>query len=57
MTPPQACTYWNQAEQALYRNLDVVPISDRPITNYLNKAEARITGQYIPVPTSLRVLN
>ncbi len=56
MTLPAACTYWNQAEQALYRDLNLVPISDRPVTFYLNKAEAQNTGQYVPViPTSLRV--
>jgi peptide/nickel transport system substrate-binding protein len=57
MTPPQACPYWTQAEQALYRSANPVPIADRPVPYYLNKAEARTAGFYIPViPTSLRVL-
>jgi peptide/nickel transport system substrate-binding protein len=56
MTLPAACAYWNQAEKALYRDLNLVPISDRPVTFYLNKAAAQNTGQYVPViPTSLRV--
>jgi peptide/nickel transport system substrate-binding protein len=56
MTPPQACTYWNRAEQSLFRDVDVVPISFRPAYFYLKNAEAKIAGFYLPIPTSMRVL-
>jgi peptide/nickel transport system substrate-binding protein len=56
MTPPKACELWNQAERALYRSLDVVPIASRPWTFYLNGAQAQSWGYARPVPTSIRVL-
>ncbi len=56
MTPPAACKYWNDAERALIRNVDVVPISERPWLYYLKNAEASIIGYQLPAPTSLRVL-
>jgi peptide/nickel transport system substrate-binding protein len=55
-TPPGSCSYWNQAEQALWQGLNPVPISDRPASYFLNKASAEIAGLNVPVPTSLRVL-
>jgi peptide/nickel transport system substrate-binding protein len=55
MTPPEACTSWNQAEQAIIGNLDLVPVSNASEPWFLRGAEAEI--QYRgPVPTSLRVL-
>ncbi len=56
LTPPQACGYWNQAEQELYKQLDIVPISNRPRLYYLNKAQAATVGYEQPIPTSIRVL-
>jgi peptide/nickel transport system substrate-binding protein len=56
MTPPSACTYWNQAEQALWRAADIVPIANRPINFFLRNAEAQFMGYENPVPTSIRML-
>jgi peptide/nickel transport system substrate-binding protein len=56
LTPPDACKYWAQAEEALYRNVDVAPIADRPQTFYVQRALAKITAFNIPIPTSIRVL-
>lgn len=56
MTPPAACVYWNQAEQAAYGDLDIVPISDRRWSYFLDHAEAESAGYEQPVPTSVRVL-
>ncbi len=54
---PDACRYWNQAEQALYRELDPVPIANRPERWFISRAKAQTAGFQIPViPTSLRVL-
>ncbi|PZF84727.1 peptide ABC transporter substrate-binding protein [Jiangella anatolica] len=57
MTPPEACDYWNRAEQALYRDLDIVPISDRIDVFYLRRAEAEAAGYVNPIPTSIRLLD
>jgi peptide/nickel transport system substrate-binding protein len=55
MTPPEACSYWNDAEKAIIGDLSQVPISNVSKPWFLNAAEAEI--QYRgPVPTSLRVL-
>ncbi len=54
---PGSCTYWNQAEQALFRNVDVVPISQREAFYYLNGVETNAIGNRIPVATSIRSLN
>ncbi len=56
MTPAGACAYWNKAEQALFRNVDIMPISFRPSYFFLKNAEAKVAGFYLPIPTSLRVL-
>jgi peptide/nickel transport system substrate-binding protein len=56
MTPPQACTYWNQAEQALYRDVDLAPIANRPLKYYLNNVKTQVNGYDFPIPTSIRVL-
>ncbi len=57
LTPPQACPYWHQAEQALYREVNPVPIANRPVPYYLSHAVAQTAGDYVPViPTSLRLL-
>ncbi len=54
---PAACQFWNGAERALYRNVDLVPISDQTVPYFLQGAQARISGAHIPVATSLRVLS
>lgn len=54
--PPEACADWRRAEQALYRNVDIIPVADRPNVFYLRAAEAAASGFMIPIPTSLRVL-
>ena len=56
MTPPQACTYWNQAEQALWRAADIVPVANRPTMFFLRNAEAQFMGYENPVPSSIRLL-
>jgi peptide/nickel transport system substrate-binding protein len=56
MTPPDACSYWNQAERELVRNLDIVPIADRPRPWYLNHAEAEFVAFEVPIPMSIRLL-
>jgi peptide/nickel transport system substrate-binding protein len=53
---PEACTDWKRAEQALYRDIDIIPVADRPNVFYLRGAEAASSGFQIPIPTSLRVL-
>ncbi len=53
---PESCTYWNQAEQALFRDVDVVPIVTRPEPWYLNKAQATYAGYDRPLPSSIRML-
>lgn len=57
MTAPEACEHWAQAEQALWRDLDLVPISwkDRPL--YLAGVQAESAGWSIPIATSIRVLD
>jgi peptide/nickel transport system substrate-binding protein len=55
LTAPEACTYWDQAEQALYHNLDIAPISNRPWFFYLQNAEALTSSANFPIPTSIRV--
>ncbi len=53
---PQACADWDSAEQALWQELNPVPLSDRPTFNYLNGAKAEIMGLGPhPIPTSIRV--
>jgi peptide/nickel transport system substrate-binding protein len=52
----KACPIWNQAEQSLLRELDIVPIADRPETWFLHDARAQAAGWQLPIPTSLRVL-
>jgi peptide/nickel transport system substrate-binding protein len=56
MTPPAACTYWRQAEQALFRDVDLLPISNQVWTFYLYKAKAWAAGRDLPIPTSIRLL-
>jgi hypothetical protein len=59
MTPPAACPYWYQAEQAIVGDLDVVPISNRRETVFLRRSKAQIIQQLSvpsPIPTSIRVL-
>ena len=59
MTPPAACPYWYQAEQAIVGNLDVVPISNRRESVFLRRSQAQVIQQLSvpsPIPTSIRVL-
>lgn len=56
MTPPAACPLWNQAEQALYRHADIVPIVSTADKFYLRGAEAKVVSFEWPIPTSVRVL-
>ncbi len=56
MTPPSACRYWNDAERAIFRNVDLVPVSNRTEHWFLNGAEAEMQRYNGPIPTTLRVL-
>jgi len=57
MTAPASCTYWSQAEKALFQAVNVAPISERIGHYFLNRAEATINGTTtLPAPTSIRVL-
>jgi peptide/nickel transport system substrate-binding protein len=56
LTPPAACGYWNQAEQALYHDVNPAPISNTTTAYFLHSAQAEVTGFDDPVPTSIRVL-
>ncbi|PZF84723.1 ABC transporter substrate-binding protein [Jiangella anatolica] len=56
LTPPEACTYWDQAEQAILREVDVVPIADKIEYWYLNGAEVEMTRYDTPIPTTIRML-
>jgi peptide/nickel transport system substrate-binding protein len=55
MAPPEACTLWHQAEQALVRNLDIAPIADRPRPWYLKNGDAQFVAFDSPIPMSIRV--
>jgi len=55
VAPPEACANWHEAEHALYRGFNPVPISTLPNAIYLNKAEA-MSNSFQLVPTSFRVL-
>ena len=57
MTPPKACTFWNQAEQALWRDIDPIPVSYRPWSFYQHGAKAEVNALQWPIPTSIKVLN
>ncbi len=56
MTMPAACQYWQQAERALWSDVNILPISILPARYYLNGAQARLNGVQRPVPLSLRLL-
>ncbi len=56
MTAPASCTYWGQAEHALWREVNPVPIATRTSFYYLKNAQAKATGFDQPIPTSIRVL-
>lgn len=55
MLVPDACRFWDQAEHALYRDVDVVPVANVRAPQFLRNAEAKLAGFGI-IPTSLRVL-
>ncbi len=56
MVAPEACRYWDEAEQALYREVDIAPMSNRVYSWYLKNARAEVIGQEAPIPTSIRML-
>jgi peptide/nickel transport system substrate-binding protein len=52
---PQACAQWNQAEQAIVRNLDVVPLTNRAQHWFMSGVQLQ-TGRYVgPIPTTIRL--
>ena len=51
-----SCALWGQAEQTLYQQLDVVPMSQNDIPTFLSKAQAKSGGFFSLAPTSLRML-
>ena len=54
-TDAGACDMWGQAEQKLFDNLDVVPVSNTVVTTYSRNAEF-VEGITSPVePTSIRL--
>jgi peptide/nickel transport system substrate-binding protein len=55
MVAPEACDYWAKAEQALYRNVDIAPISEKITPYYLKNAEAQLVANAV-IPTSIRLL-
>jgi peptide/nickel transport system substrate-binding protein len=55
LTPPEACKHWDEAEHALFANVDVAPIAERPWAYFMKKASADMII-FAAVPTSLRVL-
>jgi peptide/nickel transport system substrate-binding protein len=55
MTAPASCTYWNEAEKALWHDLDPVPISASNRPSFLQNAQAETNGWDLPIPTSIRV--
>jgi peptide/nickel transport system substrate-binding protein len=55
LVPPAACAYWNQAEQAIWRDLDLVPIAGKKEQWFLKNTQPQITGWNLPIPTSIRV--
>ncbi len=52
---PEACTFWKEAEQTLFRNIDVVPIVNRPEQWFMHKAEATFAGYDRPLPISIKL--
>ncbi|MBO0870967.1 MAG: hypothetical protein J2P15_20640 [Micromonosporaceae bacterium] len=56
LAAPAACPYWNQAEQALYKNVDLAPIANQVLPAFLAKAQATTNGFDDVIPTSIRVL-
>ena len=55
-TPGQAgCDLWARAEQALFRNADVVPVADDHLLSFASRARYSI-GLDGPDPTSIRML-
>jgi peptide/nickel transport system substrate-binding protein len=56
MLPPESCAYWNQAEQALFRDVDVAPVAVRYSSYFLSKSQAEVITYSQPIPTSIRVL-
>ncbi len=56
LLPAKGCTYWNKAEQALVKNVDIAPMSNRADHWYMRKAELEMQKYNTPVPTSIRML-
>jgi peptide/nickel transport system substrate-binding protein len=57
MTPPGACAHWKRAEQAIVRDVDLAPLSNRVDPWFLRKAQAEVQRYNAPIPTSIRVLS
>jgi peptide/nickel transport system substrate-binding protein len=55
LTIPDSCSYWTRAEQALFRDADVAPLSDSVTQVFLHKAEAAWALD-TPIPTSFKLL-
>ena len=53
---PEGCALWNKAEQALFRDADVVPVAESVIPYFLRKAQGATNGLQAPIPTSIRLL-
>ncbi|WP_283136402.1 ABC transporter substrate-binding protein [Rhizohabitans arisaemae] len=50
------CALWNEAEQALFGNVDLVPFADLEVPFFLSGAEAQTDGWLqMPIPTSIRL--
>lgn len=56
LTVPDACEYWHRAEQELWREVNPVPVAERPLLQYIKGAEAQFANPYLLIPTSIRVL-
>ncbi len=56
LMPPDACEYWNQAEQAIVRGADLAPISNRAEHWFSQRAEVTVQRYNSPIPTTIRML-
>jgi peptide/nickel transport system substrate-binding protein len=56
LVPPAACTYWDEAEQALWREVDVAPLSNGTKPMFVRGARAETNGWNEPIPTSIRMM-
>ncbi len=56
LVPPDACTFWQQAEHALWSNVDLLPIANRTVAYFLKGAKAEILYSFHLIPTSIRMV-